>query len=384
MVNFNDPMYGFAPRMSIPSYSTALPPASFAPSVAPMPQQQPRGLLGMLGLGNTGLGGFVDSRRARLAAFGAGLASGRTLGEGLALGAQGAAGARQIDVENATNQQKLSKTREWFQKMSATDPFYADLMQAIDAGMPMQDAWEAAMKHQTGGGSAAEQYGYEPLWAEKDTNGDGIPDTRVPLRPDRGSPNYVEPSLPPGVTGFVAPEQMDRDRAAARELGKDEGYTRGVYDDMVANMPSLETTVSRLAQLSDTATYTLAGQAADIARRELGLSPGQGALSRREYMAVVDNQILPLLRQTFGAQFTVEEGKSLRATLGDPDATPAEKKAVLDAFITQKRLTILSHARRLGIQAPALITNPAPIPGLDAPPAGGGGDIDALMRKYDY
>jgi hypothetical protein len=51
---------------------------------------------------------------------------------------------------------------------------------------------------------------------------------------------------------------------------------------------------------------------------------------------MVDNQILPLLRETFGAQFTLQEGQSLKTTLGDPEKSPQEKRAVLEAFIEQK------------------------------------------------
>jgi hypothetical protein len=66
-------------------------------------------------------------------------------------------------------------------------------------------------------------------------------------------------------------------------------------------------------------------------------------------MAMVDNQVLPMLRDTFGAQFTVKEGETLRATLGDPDKTPAEKKAVLEAFIEQKIRNIEATAKQGGI-----------------------------------
>lgn len=74
----------------------------------------------------------------------------------------------------------------------------------------------------------------------------------------------------------------------------------------------------------------------------------EGATARKEYMSLVDNQILPLLRQTFGAQFTAKEGESLKATLGDPDATPEQKDAVIRSFIDQKKQTINSLEREAG------------------------------------
>ena len=66
-------------------------------------------------------------------------------------------------------------------------------------------------------------------------------------------------------------------------------------------------------------------------------------------IAIVDNQILPLLKQTFGPAFTDQEGESLKATLGDPDATPDEKMAQLDAFIDAKMRALETQERELGI-----------------------------------
>ena len=53
-----------------------------------------------------------------------------------------------------------------------------------------------------------------------------------------------------------------------------------------------------------------------------------------------------MLRQTFGAAFTVKEGESLKATLGDPNKSPAEKQTALDSFITAAQGKIESRARR--------------------------------------
>jgi hypothetical protein len=134
--------------------------------------------------------------------------------------------------------------------------------------------------------------------------------------------------------------EQQRDIYGARAVGKGEGQRR--VDEAIdvaerqRNIGSLRVVVDQLNALSDTATYTLLGQAANEVKKQLGLVPSEGAIARSEYIAVVDNQILPLLRETFGAAFTVKEGETLRATLGDPNKTPAEKKVVLDAFIAQK------------------------------------------------
>lgn len=122
--------------------------------------------------------------------------------------------------------------------------------------------------------------------------------------------------------------------------------------EMQRNMSSLLTVVDQLDSLADDATYTIAGRARDEVNKQLGRDPSAGAIARAEYIAVVDNQVLPLLRQTFGAAFTAKEGDTLRATLGDPDKSPAEKKAVLRAFIAQKQRDLEARGGTMPKAAP--------------------------------
>lgn len=134
---------------------------------------------------------------------------------------------------------------------------------------------------------------------------------------------------------------------AEKFRGKDEGEARALYDSMQSKMPGLRDTVERLEELTDRATYTWAGRALDEGRKQLGMEPRDEAIARAKYTAIIDNQILPLLRDTFGAQFTEREGDRLRSTLGDPNKSPDEKKALLKAFIEQKERDIEGLARRL-------------------------------------
>ena len=82
------------------------------------------------------------------------------------------------------------------------------------------------------------------------------------------------------------------------------------------------------------------------------MDPGKGASDRAEYIARVKNNILPLLRQTFGAAFTAAEGDSLLATLGDPNMHPSQKDAVLKAFIDGKRAELETLTRQTGAATP--------------------------------
>lgn len=134
----------------------------------------------------------------------------------------------------------------------------------------------------------------------------------------------------------------------AEEMAKTRAGAEVELEERVAGMPQLMNTVGELRRLGKKATYTLAGQGRDWATRQAGLPVGEGAVARKEYVSLVDNQILPLLRQTFGAQFTQAEGQSLKATLGDPNGSPEEKDAVLQSFINQKKQTINTLERQLG------------------------------------
>ncbi|MEN5298784.1 hypothetical protein ABE530_10575 [Brucella sp. TWI559] len=138
-----------------------------------------------------------------------------------------------------------------------------------------------------------------------------------------------------------------------KKAGAAEGEALALYYSMASKLPGLELVVEELEDLSDKATYTTAGKLLDAGRKEFGASPRDSALARSEYIAKVDNQVLPMLRDTFGAAFTQKEGETLRATLGDADKSPAEKKAVLQAFIKQKRRDIQALAVQGKVHSPA-------------------------------
>lgn len=115
-----------------------------------------------------------------------------------------------------------------------------------------------------------------------------------------------------------------------------------------AALPSLRDTVNKLKDLAPIATSTLSGRLFDIAVKETGFGSTKGADARAKFIAIVNNQVLPLLKPTFGAAFTEREGEALKATLGDPDATPAQKIEQLNAFIDQKVRDVQTKQREVG------------------------------------
>lgn len=116
-----------------------------------------------------------------------------------------------------------------------------------------------------------------------------------------------------------------------------------------AALPGLEATVTELKRLAPLATSTLTGRAFNTIAKELGFGATEGATARARFIAVVNNQVLPLLKETFGAAFTAQEGEALKATMGDPNASPEEKIAQLDAFIAQKHRDIQTKQTELDL-----------------------------------
>lgn len=114
-----------------------------------------------------------------------------------------------------------------------------------------------------------------------------------------------------------------------------------------AALPGLMEAVGELKELSKVATSTLGGKVFDFAVKQSGFGSTDGATSRAKFVAIVNNQVLPLLKETFGAAFTAQEGEALKATMGDPDASPEEKAVQLDAFIAQKIRDIETREKQI-------------------------------------
>jgi len=139
----------------------------------------------------------------------------------------------------------------------------------------------------------------------------------------------------------------------AEASAKSRGESLSELGRAKAALPGLTEVVNKLITLSDVATYTLAGKAFDEVTKQLGFGATEGATARAKMDSLVSNQILPLLKETFGNQFTEKEGESLRKTMLDIDASPAQKKEILNAFIEQKIRDIETKESNLNQQAPA-------------------------------
>lgn len=126
----------------------------------------------------------------------------------------------------------------------------------------------------------------------------------------------------------------------------------------VANMPVLLEMASSLRDLAPIATHTTAGKTFNLLVKELGFGATKGSTARAKYQALISNQMLPLLKATFGAAFTEVEGQKLEATLGDPNASPAEKMAQLEVFLTSQQNQISTLERKINPDAVAPQSTP--------------------------
>lgn len=153
---------------------------------------------------------------------------------------------------------------------------------------------------------------------------------------------------------------MQKAIEAAKAEGKALGEDAYVFGDLDARLPILYETTQRLGALSKNATYTAGGQLRDELIKQSGFKTTEGADARGNYIAIIDNEVLPLLRSTFGAAFTVEEGNRLRNTLGDPDSSPTQKQATLDAFIKSKENQVRMLGTKLGFTPKNIAPQGAP------------------------
>ena len=105
----------------------------------------------------------------------------------------------------------------------------------------------------------------------------------------------------------------------------------------VAGMPGLIEATDKLKELAMISTSTFGGRVWDLAVKESGFGSTKGSNAKIKYKAIIDNQVLPLLKQTFGGAMTEGEGLRLSNTLGDPGASPEQKLLQTEAFMEHQQ-----------------------------------------------
>jgi len=247
--------------------------------------------------------------------------------------------------------------------------------------LPVDRAWSLAMADETakrtqmaGGGASSmpsnvqEWEYYNQLDPQAQSQYLTMKRANTPLNIGTGfvTADQANPGQVLGAPIAIQNEQKAYDTNVGGVLGTAEGENLVAAESVSSKLPGLRSVVSELSDLAKTATYTQTGQLVDTIMRETGQEPSEAAIARAKYIAAVDNQVLPLLRDTFGAAFTQKEGETLRATLGNANASPAEKQAILEAFIAQKERDVAGMQSRMDRRA-------APA---------GNSDVDSILQKY--
>ena len=333
-------------------------------------------------------GGLLSDPMVRLQ-MGAAMMGGQTLGQQIGGGLQAAGVAGQARQQDMAEKAKLNQTVEWLKSINP------ELAQAVEMGaLSGGDAYKMAVeKPKHPDFMAVDGAIFNPenqQWISRPVdpnapNGDmGLavvymqgPGGDIVAGQTSKSGKLMPSQIPPGYK-VLTPGDKAYQTAQGSAAGKDQGETVASYESVMSKMPGLEKVVTELNGLADQATYTMGGNLWNEALKQTGFGPSAGAVARTKYMSMVDNQVLPLLKDTFGAAFTVTEGESLRATLGDPNKTPEEKKMVLEAFIEQKRRDANALADRTG-NAPY-----QPAPGSLAAMPQAGAPVGSAQKRLRY
>jgi hypothetical protein len=351
------PTYGVKPPGSLPFDAGSMMPPPSAPMPPPMaspdagPQMQaPPELLMQLSQARAqqdamdsseGGGGLLGGKPwgAMMMALGGGIAGGQGWGDGIGRGLQGAAAVRL--KQDAINQdERLTRDR-----MSQAERLAKLRAQGEDQYFGTPTPFEKP-DGSWGVGLPSKDGGFKEL--DIGAGNKYYPPTQ---QLDLGT-KYQGVSKQGGVPVGAEVPIDNAGKAQDTSTGKAQGEAVESYKSMTSKLPGLQEVVTKLDTLAEQATSTEFGKARDYLAGQVGMSTEAGT-ARATYIATVNNQILPLLRDTFGAQFTAVEGESLKKTLGDPDLPVASKQAVLKAFIEQKVRDIEALERRGAGGAPA-------------------------------
>ena len=161
------------------------------------------------------------------------------------------------------------------------------------------------------------------------------------IKKDRATPEQLEAEERAKVEGKLRgrinlESQLTSKIALAKQMADATGEAFTDLARAEAALPFVLESVAELRKLAPLATSTMGGQVWDFAVKETGFGSTKGANARTGFTSIIRNQILPLIKPTFGGAPSEAEGQKLEDTLGDINATPEQKLVALDAYIAQQ------------------------------------------------
>jgi hypothetical protein len=128
--------------------------------------------------------------------------------------------------------------------------------------------------------------------------------------------------------------EIEAAKAEAAVMGRLRGEDVDKLNYLESSIPELKGLTEEMRKVGKLSTYTTTGRLTNAVIKELGLPAREGAVARSELISMIDNQLLPMLKPTFGSAFTEREGDALKATMGDPNSSPEQRDAALNQFIS--------------------------------------------------
>lgn len=168
-------------------------------------------------------------------------------------------------------------------------------------------------------------------------------------------------------------KQVQSVRAASKKiegLDKQINTVTGELAEFESKFPSLAENLQEAQSLVNQLPFGVIEEAAQATARAAGIET-DSMVAESKFNSILDNQILPLLKQTFGAAFTAEEGRRLRDTI-EGKGGPRAKIETINAFINQKVKDI--QAKKLELDKlrseRASLISPEPANATQAAPQG--------------
>lgn len=130
-------------------------------------------------------------------------------------------------------------------------------------------------------------------------------------------------------------EDQIAENAAAAEAKKVTEREAKKQDELEAakiRFQNAQEITGQLKTLIDKATYSPVGRKLDRWANAFGVTT-EGAEAEERYRQIVNNELMPRIREYMGAAVTAEESARVLGLLGDPTASKEKKRAALDSFL---------------------------------------------------
>lgn len=130
----------------------------------------------------------------------------------------------------------------------------------------------------------------------------------------------------------AAADALEKYAAEQAQKAQEEQKNQEDLDAAKIRYQNAQELVRQLNGLVDEATHTPVGRKLDSMANFFGFTT-DGAEAEERYRQIVNNEMIPRIREYMGSAVTAEEGQRVIGLLGDPTATPEKKRAALNSFL---------------------------------------------------